>query len=233
MEGILVGFKVLDATYSVSQNSISDLFECIAESPDKLAMLVFVRRGFLQEACFLQMLFSSVQNNSDPLADFAREMCVLRLHDAWSRFNRRLVVEIAAGNAMTLGGIALRPAFGIKRRSDVIPALLATYKNRKNEPNWYAANDSLDAAARLKLANLGTLQGALGSTNSPAEDIRKVRNFFAHRSERTVADYRTTKIWATTKLRPDRALSHVVSGGGTIFDDWVSSLDLISVAACS
>jgi hypothetical protein len=74
----------------------------------------------------------------------AAEMAVIRMYDAWARYCRELVILSASGNTVTLNGVII-PAV-VKRRSDVIPALLATYKESRYEPKWARATDCIEAA---------------------------------------------------------------------------------------
>ena len=109
----------------------------------------------------------------------AAEMTVIRIHDAWARYCRELIILSASGNNVTLNG-AVVPAV-IAKRSHVIPTLLGTYKKKQYEPKWEKATECIDAAYRLHIANFATVSAALAATNSPAEEIRLVRNFYAHR----------------------------------------------------
>lgn len=113
------------------------------------------------------------------------EMAVLRLHDAWARFCRELVVLSAGCKPYTATGSWLALAPGITCRKDVIPKLLSTYNKTKYEPSWSTAAKCLDAAQRLATPNLSTVTAAVGATNSPAEELRNVRNFYAHRWQDT------------------------------------------------
>lgn len=68
--------------------------------------------------------------------------------------------------------------------------LISTYKKRTMEPDWYKPIESIDAASRLKIANLSKFAGAVGSTPWLIDELRYTRNFFAHRSKRSALDVR-------------------------------------------
>jgi hypothetical protein len=156
-------------------------------------------------------------------------MSVIRLYDAWARYSRELIILSAWGNSVTLSG-AVVPAV-VKRRSDVIPTLLATYtKRRQYEPKWASATECIDAASRLKIANLGTIAAALGATNSPAEEIRNVRNYYAHRRQGAAARAIACRVFIGTKpIVFD--LAAYKNAGETILDSWTKGLMLVATSA--
>jgi hypothetical protein len=129
---------------------------------------------------FLRAISAGNQRHSQ----LACEMAVVRLHDAWARFCRELVILSAFGRTTTLSGAALPPCHrSIKRCHSVIPTLKATPgRGYRFEPRWADAAECIQAAQRLSIANFSTVSAALGATNSPAEDIRRARNFYTHRA---------------------------------------------------
>lgn len=163
----------------------------------------------------------------------ACEMAVLRLHDAWARFCRELIILSAFGRTVTLGGVPLPPCHNsVKRCHSVIPRLFATPGPRyRFEPRWADASECIKAATRLGIANVATISSALAASNSPAEDIRRVRNFYAHRMKRTVQDAIATGLF----LRPIRAdvfeLAAYTTGSVRVIESWVSNFILVATAA--
>lgn len=160
------------------------------------------------------------------------EMAVVRLHDAWARFCRRLVILSALGRTSTLGGVPLSPCSAtVTRHSLVVPTLLATYKKRRHEPRWADATECIDAAQRLNIKNFSTVSAALAATNSPADKIRRVRNFYAHRGEDTADDALSTSIFSFPTRPEVFDLAAYTSGGARIIESWVSDLILVATAA--
>jgi hypothetical protein len=116
------------------------------------------------------------------------ERCVVFLQDSYSRFVRDLIIRSSLGNATTASGTRLPPgARGVLRQSDALAFLRKGWPPKKNtkppwwEPNWYRAKEWGIALRLLKPANSATISAALGSSTSPAEQIRLVRNFAVHR----------------------------------------------------
>lgn len=184
-----------------------------------------VRRMFVEAAGRL------VSRMDDQQARMAAEMAIVRLYASWGLFCRRLVLASATGHIETLSGAVLSKAPGVRRSRDVIPVLMATYKKRKYEPEWAVAVECLDAATRLKVANLTTLQTSLGSVTSPANEIRIVRNFFAHRSDYSVRTIRAQP-WYTPSLKLNvEDLLARPTAAGIIMSSWIASLELVALAA--
>jgi len=160
------------------------------------------------------------------------EMVIVRMQDAWARFCRELIILSALGNGETLGGIPLKPSLPvINNRASVIPALLSTYKRRQYEPRWERADECIEAGQRLSILNLPTVSSALGATNSPAEAMRHVRNFYAHRKQGTARNAILTGCFAGSRYPVVFALRSYTTGGGTVLDSWINGLIIVATAA--
>ena len=159
----------------------------------------------------------------------AAEMAVVRIYDAWARYCRELVILSASGNCLTLGGTVV-PAV-VRRRSDVMPALLATYARRKQyEPKWASATECIDVAKRLNIANFATLAAAVGATNSPADEIRHVRNYYAHRRRGAAQRALSCNVFLGHKpIVFDLAAYR--NAGETFLDSWIKGLVLVATSA--
>ena len=161
------------------------------------------------------------------------EMTVVRLHDAWARFCRELVILSAFGRTVTLSGLPVHPCnASITRCNSVIPYLLATPGPRYRwEPRWADATECIKAATRLSVANLATVSSALAASHSPAEEIRRVRNFYVHRMKRTVQDAVSTGLFPQP-MRPDVfELAAYTTGSVRVIESWVSNFVLVATAA--
>lgn len=159
------------------------------------------------------------------------DMAIVRLHDAWARYCRELVVSSAGERPTTASGIRLPLAPGIRCRRDVIPTLLATFRGPRYEPKWARAQKAIDAATRLHVANVQQIAAALGASNSPAEELRVVRNFLAHRGVDTARQVRALSVYSTRKLNWRLLAADHVGPGVTRFEDWVIRLEALAEAA--
>lgn len=174
-------------------------------------------------------------------AQLQRESCIIRLHAAWYRFCRELIVESAACTPTTTNGTLIPKAPSIKTRYDVIPRLrlLNTTKQHKPrlwwEPRWSDPTKCIQAAQSLKIANFGSVSSALGMTPSPVEHLRLVRNFIAHRNEDTAIKMKPVLqvygINTTANTTADQLLIYTPPMGGTIFEKWVREIQLMAQAA--
>src|SRR5271156_1740337 len=125
---------------------------------------------------------------------WCQEMCVIRLLDAWSRFCRDLVLKSASEQPFTVGGARLPLAPGIAGRNDALRALRAVYTKFPWEPRWFDAQACLRAANILRIANYSTVSSGLAVSPSPVEDLRRLRNFLAHRNEGTATEVRAAAV---------------------------------------
>ena len=153
------------------------------------ASLVAIYRRFSKETALLTWtLESSIASPCHtPLTSqhFVAELCVIRLHDAWSRFCRELIVTSAYAKPLTAQGNRVPRAPGVKRRDQVIPEFPVTYP-------WYMSERCLDAARRLNVSNYSAISGGIGASflgvsPSTNDQVRLVRNFFAHRHQESAS----------------------------------------------
>lgn len=157
---------------------------------------------------------------------------MIRLHDSWSRCCRELIVESACGRTKTVGGTWINRAPTVGSAGTVIPALLSTFKNKKTEPKWFDAAECIDSAQRLKVENLTAIAGALGATTSPANKIRHVRNFYAHRGYYTAREASKQIAFVKPQMPDVFELGKPSRPGMSVLDEWIMGLtDTLRAAA--
>ncbi len=199
------------------------------------AMLENIYQKFNHECLWLNWVFNSDTATAGQ-ADFFRnqitkEMCVIRLHDAWSRFCRELILSSAGSRAKTGNGIRLPRSPGVNKYSDVIPVLLSTYipPRRRPEPAWHNPTECLDAARRLKISNYSTVQTGLQlSFNGPAPtaQLTSIRNYIAHRNRNTAQGIAKVArdLFISPVPRAFELASAIVPSGITLFSLWIIRL---------
>lgn len=159
------------------------------------------------------------------------EMATLRLHDEWARFCREVILSSATDRPFTANGVRLAKPAGINGRADAVAASIRS-TGGKYEPKWATASNSIKAAKTIAVSNLATISAALGAANSPAEDLRHVRNFFAHRAQDTADKVRALGFFvAGTKLNAAGLLASTVPGGASRFEAWIRGLGVVASAA--
>lgn len=194
---------------------------------------------FVKETDWLLLEFDEAINrlsasSVDKPARLTAEMSVIRLHDAWARFSREIVVLSAGGRPYTANGYRLPTAPGIRKISDVIPLLLRSYsKPRRYEPKWARSQECIQAAQLLHIPNFSTFAAAIGATNSPAEDLRPIRNFLAHRGEDSAKSVRNQSFFTngTGKVNVEGVAGKLVPPGITLFEKWIIDFRLVAGAA--
>lgn len=163
-------------------------------------------------------------------SQLACEMVVVRLHDSWSRCCRSMVLQSACG-CSTLSGIKLGPVAGVTNEADALTKYYSSFiRARRYEPKWYSAGDAIDAAQRINIQNRSAVVAALSSVSSPAEEMRHVRNYYAHRGKGTSDKALATGLFPGTDLSVFN-LSSFGPGGETILRGWIRQLRLIAHAA--
>jgi hypothetical protein len=158
-------------------------------------------------------------------------MCVIRLLDAWARFCRELVLRSASEQPLTVGGTRLPLAPGITGRKDVLRVLRTVYTKFPWEPRWIDPQSCLKAANILKIPNYATVSSGLAVSPSPVEDLRKLRNFLAHRNEGTAAEVHTaaSNIGIAPTANVIGILQSVPAGSGlNVLRTWVEQLQTMS-----
>lgn len=190
-------------------------------------------RRLSTELAWLESEFMRAAPDKHRHTQLTCEMAVVRLHDAWARFCRELIIRSARGRTVTLTGTRLHPSHSaIVKRSSVIPLLISMYPRRRRfEPRWADATECIEAGTRLAIGNLSTVAGALGAVNSPANDIRRVRNYYAHRSQRTAHDALSTRFFSSGAHPEVFDLANYTSGSTTVLESWTAGLILIATAA--
>lgn len=170
----------------------------------------------------------------DKSARLSAEMSVIRLHDAWARFCREIIVLSAGGRPYTANGNQLAPVSGIHGISEVIPVLLARYPRRRHrfEPKWARPREAIQAGQLLNIPNISTFGAAIGATNSPAEELRPIRNFLAHRGKNSANQIRNQYFFnGTDKVTVENVAGKLIPPGIRRFEKWVIDLRLIAIAS--
>lgn len=183
-------------------------------------------RRFATEAAWLSQEFSASATVRSDASRLACEMVIVRLHDCWARSCRDLIVFSACGNITTLSGTSILPSPLIPGgKGSVIPTLMTTFRKRKvYEPKWFDATECVDAARRLQVQNLATIAAGLGAITSPADTLRAVRNFYAHRGKRTAQQAGKQGVFFKLNVPDVFDLSNPARAGMSHFDMWVMGL---------
>lgn len=146
----------------------------------------FSRNAHAIGAAFEHATMTPVDPECSATHALARENATIQLQDQWSAYCRDMITASWRGGCTTLGGVVIPKRAGLSSYASAVAALRATYvgtakKSKYWEPKWFDPVQALDAAKRLGVPNLPTLSAGLGLTPSPLDELRAVRNYFAHR----------------------------------------------------
>lgn len=180
--------------------------------------------------CMQELTLARAEGTRDflPLR-LSGEMAVLRLHDAWARFCREVVFMSASCRPYTLTGNRLPFAPDITCRRDVMSKLMTV---RRVEPKWYDAMECVTASRQLRISNVSNVSAALIASNSPADEIRVIRNFFAHRGNETASKIRNLSFYRFGKLLTvEELVGETLVSDLYRFDIWVIELANVAEAA--
>lgn len=164
--------------------------------------------------------------------------CVVSLWDAWNRFMRALYLTSAAGDVTGIGGEVYLPTTA-RDEPDALTELRAAGSIKgsgialvANEPKWFLTSSVYDISACLGLSNGSVIADALTQADVmlgggfriavPLVDIRKVRNYIAHKSSAAADDLLCLMAPGVVDL--SGYLRETSRGGATRFDDWSDAL---------
>ena len=168
--------------------------------------------------------------------------CIVAMWDAWNRFMRNLYLTSCASESIGDSGIQYRPTTTYSEAA----ALSHLRANRsgtnirftRSEPNWFDTAAVGDYCRILSLPNAAVITGAVltssivdmtgTSSRNPIQNIRKLRNFIAHKNQDTRKDI---SVFVADPGHTRLFLKAPVRGGVSQFDDWANGLIGISYAA--
>src|ERR1035438_5535119 len=99
----------------------------------------------------LEFMQSAKKFPVDRHGQLACEMVVIRMHDAWARFCREIVITSAIGNTVTISGLPVsRCHVTVTDHGSAVAYLLSTYKKRRYEPNGADVKDAMNPRGGFK-----------------------------------------------------------------------------------
>lgn len=166
-----------------------------------------------------------------------RESATVQLQDSWSNYCRDLVLRSWKGGIATLGGQLIPMRRGDASPRAALAALRSTYSGRLKksqywEPKWFDPNEALDAASRLALTNVGAIASGLGLSPSPLDELRAVRNYFAHKGPQSVQSL-NPYVSSPTSDSVHAFITSPTQGGAVRFERWAAQLDIMARAAAN
>lgn len=158
------------------------------------------------------------------------ELCVIRLHDAWHRFSRRVAVASASGG-ITKSGTRLPKCPGIRSIQGVVPRLRSIDGAPPSwrEPAWHVSAELSAASVKLGLPNLLQIQAGVGFVGSPEPDLRRLRNFYAHhRPNLNAKVLELCDDLAIPRTTPPNEIPALAPAGQPLFEEWLNTLQYMA-----
>jgi hypothetical protein len=171
----------------------------------------------------------------------AEDGCLVSLWDAWNRFMRDLLLTSASGAVQGLSGTIYTPS--VARTPTVAVAHIVSnskgtlIKSVRGEPQWYSVTAASDFVRLLALSNAAAIVAAVTASSiqfgafsipNPLEEIRRCRNFVAHKCEVTLGDVLAYAPAGLTNLQDH---VHARRYGVDLFSDWKEGCLAIAEAA--
>lgn len=170
---------------------------------------------------------------------FTRENSIIMLHDAWAQFCRTLFIQSSIGGYQTRGNVILTRATNFHGASPNDPVAALRLRRRNSppywEPNWSVSGEFIRALQGIGAPNQLSISSAIGSTSSPAEQLRHTRNFLAHRTPDTAKKLvsELARYGASLPVNLETIMGvSPRSGYSNLFDMWVDDLISVAFAAC-
>ncbi|WP_162599608.1 hypothetical protein [Phenylobacterium parvum] len=153
---------------------------------------------------------------------FVVERIIIQMQIEWEHFVRALILDSATGRHSTRSGpVASTLPVKIRNREHAGHVLIAQYKKRTNEPDWYLPDDAIAAAGKLSLTNEKKIAAELGVTPWGLSDLRHLRNFISHRSGRSAINLRNaTAVAKADPIIPTALCYEYALGGMRRYESW-------------
>ena len=151
--------------------------------------------------------------------------CVISLYDRWTYFNRHIILHSAIGGCTTARGLNIPCNVLHKRDIKLALSNFLAARRVQMEPKWGIASEAISVARWFSIANFSNYSAAIGAVGSPAEELRYVRNFFAHKGDeaRTKLQKNVT-FFSTYPFSHQAFLSYKVSGRQPLYENWSDRL---------
>lgn len=148
---------------------------------------------------------------------YSAQLSAIRLQMLWGQFCKRVIIESAIGNVLTLNGQLLSKRKGGK----------ALYLDVERV-RWHLPKEALKQAFEWRIENYNQI--TLGLAYAPADEVNRFRNYCMHPGKNSygklvsVLDFRRIP----PKIDPYAFLSETLPGGISRFENWV---EVMKVAA--
>lgn len=202
--------------------------------------LVTIYDRFVSESQEIEMRFQaptptdpSYMGSCGVVHPYAQEMCAIRLYIVWEQFCRDLLILSAISSPVTGSGITLTPVPDLHSDIEVIKKLAKLNNVSQTNLHWGIPSDCIKYAQQLKLSNYANISAGIGLTPNPADNLRCIRNYFAHRSNDTALRLQSVAVALGLPISTGglQIIWQLLHGGITVFASWLDELETIASLA--
>lgn len=162
-----------------------------------------------------------------------RAYSVIRLQLLWGEFCKELIVKSAIGGCATRTNQTLDRVISVKNVSDIL-GIIKLKDLSSQAAKWEEPDFAIKKAEALDVKNLNSIQLGLGRASGVANNIKCVRNYLVHPNRNNGNKYiGMARILGFRNMPPDQLLFQILTGGETVFENWLSTLSAAAWEAVS
>ena len=169
----------------------------------------------------------------------------IEAHNLWASFARAYYLSCVLKARRVSGPNITITQTGLRTVTDGIQHAVRLLKpwvksgppfTRRDEPAWHELSTLLKLLASIGASNLSQVQSALSYPTTVFTVLPTVRNFFAHRNDKTarkVANAARSSLGLSAKLKPASVVCSVLPGRPqNVLADWLDDLRAVMALLC-
>jgi hypothetical protein len=159
---------------------------------------------------------------------YSWDACVIHMHSAWTRFCRELIYLSAYASPLSSSGNIIPPVTGVISEADVDDKL-KTAQLKPKDIKWGDPPQCIRAVNAIGTSNKSNISAAIGVSPSPVDNLRRVRNYFAHRNRDTLLKVSPVlSFYGITSPDPIAIIVEIIPPGISRLEDWITDLRIIA-----
>lgn len=217
----------------------------------RLTCLVRLSRTFRARIHRLEYIAASMARNSGPNVDRAVAFVTIEAQTTWANFSREFYLSCALLSPKTIaGGRVFHTTSGIfDERHALLRSIQVLKPNRyagaarsvnispRDEPTWHEKVCLLRMAQDLNFSNQAMIIAGLSYPTRFFNDLPIIRNFYAHRSHRSIEKVRELarrNYGIRSLVHPTDLVNQTLSGATqTLLSEWLGDMRTIGDTLCN
>lgn len=217
----------------------------------RLTCLARLSRSFGGRIHRLEYIAASTAGNSGPNVDRAVAFITIEAQTTWANFSREFYLSCALLSPKTIAGRrvfhttsnilderhALLRSIQVLKPNRYAGAARSVNISPRDEPTWHEKVCLLRMAQDLHLSNQAMIIAGLSYPTTFFNDLPVIRNFYAHRSHKSVEKVRELarrNYGIRSLVHPTELVNQTLSGGTqTLLSEWLGDMRTISDTLCN